>query len=144
MTKREFLSKIEAYNPNYDMDLIAKAYDVADEMHRLCESGDHKMITHQDSIFGEPDLNITGNSFEYVVKDPTGIHARPAGIIAGIARKYECKITISANGKEAPADKVTDLMSLGITGGTKLKVSADGTDAEQALTELYQYMRTAL
>jgi phosphotransferase system HPr (HPr) family protein len=117
---------------------------VADEMHRLCESGGHKTITHYDSIFGDPDLNITGNSFEYVVNDPTGIHARPAGIIAGIARKYECSITVNANGKEAPADKVTDLMSLGVTQGMKLKVSAEGKDTVQALTELYQYMRKAL
>jgi phosphotransferase system HPr-like phosphotransfer protein len=35
-------------------------------------------------------------------------------------------------------------MSLGVTGGTKLKVSAEGADAGQALTELYQYMRKTL
>jgi phosphotransferase system HPr (HPr) family protein len=117
---------------------------VADEMHRLCESGEHKTITHYDSIFDEPDVNITGNSFEYVIKDPTGIHARPAGIIAGIARKYDCKITFSANGKESPADKVTDLMSLGAAHGTRVTVSAEGRDSVQALTELYQYIRKAL
>jgi len=46
MTKREFLSKIEEYNPNYDMDLIARAYDVADEMHRnqLRKSGEEYII----------------------------------------------------------------------------------------------------
>ena len=46
MTKREFLSKIESYNPNYDMDLIARAYDVADEMHRhqLRKSGEEYII----------------------------------------------------------------------------------------------------
>ena len=46
MTKREFLSKIEEYNPNYDMNLIARAYDVADEMHRnqLRKSGEEYII----------------------------------------------------------------------------------------------------
>ena len=46
MTKREFLSKIEEYNPNYDMDMISKAYDVADEMHRnqLRKSGEEYLI----------------------------------------------------------------------------------------------------
>ena len=46
MTKREFLSTIEQYNPNYDMDIISKAYDVAEEMHRnqLRKSGEEYLI----------------------------------------------------------------------------------------------------
>lgn len=46
MTKREFLSTIEQYNPNYDMDVISKAYDVAEEMHRnqLRKSGEEYLI----------------------------------------------------------------------------------------------------
>ena len=46
MTKREFLSQIEEFNPNYDMDLISKAYDVAEEMHRgqLRKSGEDYLI----------------------------------------------------------------------------------------------------
>ena len=46
MTKREFLSTIEQYNPNYDMDIISRAYDVAEEMHRnqLRKSGEEYLI----------------------------------------------------------------------------------------------------
>ena len=46
MTKREFLSTIEQYNPNYDMELISRAYDVAEEMHRnqLRKSGEEYLI----------------------------------------------------------------------------------------------------
>ena len=46
MMKREFLSKIEEYNPNYNMDMISRAYDVADEMHRnqLRKSGEEYLI----------------------------------------------------------------------------------------------------
>ena len=46
MLKREFLQKIEEYNPNYDMDMISRAYDVADEMHRnqLRKSGEEYLI----------------------------------------------------------------------------------------------------
>ncbi len=46
MLKRDFLSKIEEYNPNYDMDMISRAYDVADEMHRnqLRKSGEEYLI----------------------------------------------------------------------------------------------------
>ncbi len=46
MTKREFLSTIEQYNANYDMDIISRAYDVAEEMHRnqLRKSGEEYLI----------------------------------------------------------------------------------------------------
>ena len=46
MTKREFLSTIKEYNGNYDMDLISRAYDVAEEMHRnqLRKSGEEYLI----------------------------------------------------------------------------------------------------
>ena len=44
--KREFLSKIKEYNENYDIDLISRAYDVAEEMHRnqLRKSGEEYLI----------------------------------------------------------------------------------------------------
>ncbi len=46
MLKRDFLKIIEEHNPNYDMDMISKAYDVADEMHRnqLRKSGEEYLI----------------------------------------------------------------------------------------------------
>ena len=41
--------------------------------------------------------------FEYVIKDEVGIHARPAGILAKEAKKYDSVIKIHFNGKEAEA-----------------------------------------
>ncbi|MEE3362569.1 MAG: bifunctional (p)ppGpp synthetase/guanosine-3',5'-bis(diphosphate) 3'-pyrophosphohydrolase [Anaerovoracaceae bacterium] len=45
-TKREFLESIRNMNPNYDMDLISRAYDVAEKMHagQLRKSGDPYII----------------------------------------------------------------------------------------------------
>ena len=46
MKKKEFLSKIKKYNPNYDTELIGRAFDIADEMHRnqLRKSGEEYLI----------------------------------------------------------------------------------------------------
>ena len=52
--------------------------------------------------------------FSYRVKDPAGIHARPAGIIVKEASKYNSDIKIYANEKEADAKKIFAVMSLGI------------------------------
>ena len=47
MKKTEFLKKIKGYNPNYDMELIGRAYDVAEEMHQgqIRKSGE-PYLTH--------------------------------------------------------------------------------------------------
>ena len=47
MKKRsEFLDTILAFNPKYDIELIGRAYDVAEEMHRgqLRKSGEPYLI----------------------------------------------------------------------------------------------------
>ena len=45
-TKQEFLDHIKEFNPNYDLNLIAKAFDVAAEMHegQLRRSGEKYLI----------------------------------------------------------------------------------------------------
>lgn len=45
-TKQEFLDHIKEFNPNYDLHLIAKAFDVAAEMHegQLRRSGEKYLI----------------------------------------------------------------------------------------------------
>ena len=53
-------------------------------------------------------------SFEYVITDEVGIHARPAGILAKKAKEYTSKITLTKDGKSAEAQKLMAVMSLGV------------------------------
>ena len=53
-------------------------------------------------------------SFNYVIKDEIGIHARPAGMLAKEAKAFESKITLAAKGKEAD---VTRLIQCGSKAG---------------------------
>ena len=61
-------------------------------------------------------------TFEYVIKDEIGIHARPAGVLVKEAKKYESKIILSANGKSAEATRLMAVMSLGVKCGQTVKV----------------------
>ena len=45
-------------------------------------------------------------SFNYVIKDEIGIHARPAGMLAKEAKAFESKITLAAKGKEADVTRM--------------------------------------
>ena len=66
--------------------------------------------------------------FEFTVKDPVGLHARPAGRIVKEAAKYKSRIVLEANGKSVEATRLLALMGLRIKQGTSVKVSVEGED----------------
>lgn len=83
--------------------------------------------------------------FEYTIHDPLGIHARPAGQIAKLAKSYaDTTITVSKNGTAAKASQLMKLMSLGVKQGDVIVVAADGTSEDAALTELKDFFQTNL
>lgn len=82
--------------------------------------------------------------FQYVIKDAVGIHARPAGILAKEAKKYESKITISSNGKSAEATKLIALMGLGVKCGQTVEVTVEGTDEDTTVKEIKTFFETNL
>lgn len=71
-------------------------------------------------------------NFQYVIKDEVGIHARPAGLLAKEAKKYESKITLTKDGKSAEATKLMAVMGLGVKCGQTVDVSVEGVDEEIA------------
>jgi phosphocarrier protein len=77
--------------------------------------------------------------FTYQVKDPNGMHARPAGQLASFAKKFESSIRIRCKEKEADAKRLLSLMSLGATHGTTLTFLIEGKDEEQAATALSSF-----
>ena len=83
-------------------------------------------------------------SFEYVVKDEVGIHARPAGILVKEAKKYESKITISKDGKSAEVTKLMAVMSLGVKCGQTVEVTVEGADEDTAVEEIKAFFEQNL
>jgi Phosphotransferase System HPr (HPr) Family len=72
-------------------------------------------------------------SFEHVVKDELGLHARPAGLLVKEAGKYQSKITVSCGAKSAEAKKLLAIMGMGIKCGQTVTVSVEGADESVAL-----------
>lgn len=78
--------------------------------------------------------------FEYIIKDPDGIHARPAGELVKLAKGFESDITISAKGKTADAKKIFGVMGLAIKQGDAVKIKVDGTDENLAASVIENYL----
>ena len=83
-------------------------------------------------------------TFAYTIKDKTGIHARPAGLVSKLAKEFESVITIEKDGKSVNAEKLMMLMGLGVKCGDTVKVTAEGNDEDAALEKLEAFFRDNL
>ena len=70
--------------------------------------------------------------FSFTIKDPAGIHARPAGIVVQEAKKYQSTITARFNGKSADLKRIFTVMALCAKCGSVLEVEVNGTDEQVA------------
>lgn len=83
-------------------------------------------------------------TFNYTITDAVGIHARPAGILAKEAKKYESKIVIKKGDRQAEATKVMALMALGVKCGEEVTVEVTGADEEQVCAEVEVFFKENL
>lgn len=83
-------------------------------------------------------------SFNYVITDEQGIHARPAGILVKEVKKFASKVTISAGEKTNDASKLMAIMSMGIKKGMEVTVSAEGDDEAEAAAALEKFFQENL
>lgn len=73
---------------------------------------------------------------------PTGLHARPAALIAAETKKYQSQIEIKKGHKSANAKSVVSLLGLEIGHGDFVQFLASGPDAKAAVLEMAQFLKT--
>ena len=73
---------------------------------------------------------------EVEIKNEYGLHMRPAMQIVDVASRYASEITVSNGETAVDAKSIMHVTMLAATCGMKLKITADGDDSDQALTEL--------
>lgn len=73
--------------------------------------------------------------------NPTGIHARPASDFVSMAKSFSSDIQIKAlstDDKPANAKSILRVLSLGLSKGTNVEISAEGEDEEKAVNSLVE------
>ena len=83
-------------------------------------------------------------SFNYVITDSAGIHARPAGQLVKEVKGFSSKATIEAGGKSADLTRLMAIMSLGVKQGTEVTVTVEGDDEDAAATALENFFKENL
>jgi phosphocarrier protein len=79
-------------------------------------------------------------SKEVLVKNATGLHARPATMLAKKAAGFKSDIKFELNGKSVNGKSLIGILSLGASKGTTVKVVASGEDENAAVEQLVQFI----
>lgn len=80
-------------------------------------------------------------SKEIVVRCESGLHNRQATYFVQKANEFDCGIWLESGSRKMNAKSLLGIMSLGITTGMTVVLSAQGTDAETAVNALEQLLQ---
>lgn len=75
-------------------------------------------------------------SRKITIKNPTGLHLRPAGILCRTAMDYKCLITFQFKDTTANAKSVLSVLGACVKSGDEIELTCDGVDEEEAMTAL--------
>ncbi len=75
-------------------------------------------------------------SKKITVKNQSGLHARPAGILAKAAGECKSDVKILVGEKTIPAKNILKLMAAAIKCGTEIELQCDGETEEADLESL--------
>ena len=73
---------------------------------------------------------------EFTISNKLGMHARPAAQFVKRASKYSSNIWVEKDDEQVNGKSIMGLMMLAAGHGAKLIVTAEGTDAVEAVKEL--------
>ena len=71
--------------------------------------------------------------FQYVITDPLGIHARPAGELIKELSRFRSTITLARGEKTVDTRRIFALMGLAVKQGDRIVIRAEGEDEEEAI-----------
>ncbi|OOM13727.1 HPr family phosphocarrier protein [Clostridium saccharobutylicum] len=79
---------------------------------------------------------------EAVVKNGSGLHARPATLLVKKASSFKSDVSIEYNGKKANVKSLIGVLSLAVTKDATIKVVASGDDEALAVEEIVKLVES--
>lgn len=82
------------------------------------------------------------------VLNPSGLHARPAALFVKSAAAFAADVKVTNltrdPGRAASAKSLLALLTLGVSSGHRIRLEADGPDADDAVTTLKELVEAGL
>ncbi len=79
---------------------------------------------------------------EVTIVNRLGLHARPAAMFVRIASRYRAEVWVEKEGEKVNGKSIMGLMMLAAGQGSKLQIHCDGPDADRALHELEELIKS--
>jgi len=79
---------------------------------------------------------------EVSVQNQVGLHARPATFFIQKANEFKSSIWVEKEERRVNAKSLLGVLSLGIVGGTNIRIIADGSDEQQAVNDLVKLVES--
>ena len=81
---------------------------------------------------------------ELVIRNRTGFHVTVAGKFVKLAAKFDANISVRSDAFDADGKSIMDLLQLDAGPGSALTVRAEGSDAEEAMRVLFDFLTANL
>ena len=79
---------------------------------------------------------------EVTVQNQVGLHACPATFFIQKANEFKSSIWVEKDERRVNAKSLLGVLSLGIVGGTTIKIIADGSDEENSVESLVKLVES--
>ena len=92
----------------------------------------------------EPQRSSVRISAPVVVPNPQGLHARPAAVLANLAKRFRSEVQLVRGDEHVNAKSVVALMTMRVSHGEMVRFRATGEDAEEAVAALAEALSEGL
>lgn len=79
---------------------------------------------------------------DVVIQNQVGLHARPATFFIQKANEFKSSIWVEKDERKVNAKSLLGVLSLGIIGGTTIKIIVDGSDEQEAMAGLVELVES--
>ena len=90
-------------------------------------------MNQEDPVGAEATISAVG---EFTILNRYGIHARPAALFVKTAGRFSCEVSVEKDGVSVSGKSIMGLLTLEGHQGALLKVTAVGSDADEAVRAL--------
>ena len=90
---------------------------------------------------------LSGSQATFIIRNPHGLHARPGAMLVNTTKKFDADIqvvNVTSGSKPVNAKSLMKVIGLGVKCGSELQFTAQGSDAEAALTAIGQAIADGL
>lgn len=79
-----------------------------------------------------------------VIKNPTGLHLRPAGLFSQTAVGFDCSVKFEKGMTSGDAKSILSVLGACIEKGDELLITCDGKEEEKALETMIRLVESGL